>query len=131
MQPSQLSVADLGFNTITLTVSDASGNTASCHTIVQLTETIGTAEAPAMPLLRLSPNPVAGLLQWQVLGAGDFSSARLLVSDAQGRLLLSQSAVFQQAVPATLDTSALPAGVYLLSLFGDAGLVARARFCKQ
>ncbi|MCC6461209.1 MAG: T9SS type A sorting domain-containing protein, partial [Saprospiraceae bacterium] len=102
----------------------------ACQTIVQVAETIGTAETATTPHLRLSPNPATEQLLLSISGLPELAGARILVSDTQGRLLLSQPLAVQAPGQASLDVATLPAGVYFLFLLDEGGTRARTRFCK-
>jgi len=69
--------------------------------------------------LRVYPNPSSG---WVSIEAqSDAPPFGVALSDAQGRVLLSQAAAASQELPRTLDLSGYAPGVYLLHLRSQDG----------
>ncbi len=86
INPSQLSIANLGFNTITLTATDISGNENTCITIVELVDkTLGSHSLQNAQPIIVSPNPSTGIFELQV--PEDMVSARAEVTNASGQLI--------------------------------------------
>ena len=86
INPSQLSIANLGFNTITLTATDISGNENTCITIVELVDkTLGSHSLQNAQPIIVSPNPSTGIFELQV--PEDMVSARAEITNASGQLI--------------------------------------------
>lgn len=85
--PPALTSTDIGLTPVTLTVTDASGNSATCVTIVELQETTGTLDAGFEKLITIAPNPASDkvfiTVPAELLNAG----FQLRLIDLQGRIL--------------------------------------------
>ncbi len=123
VSPNQFSAADLGKNTVTLTVTDGSGNSSTCILEVEVQQLIGTSEVHfSKNDFQILPNPTAGNLQVKISKKLDFKNLHLEILDALGRVLISKNEPgggdsFQ------LDVQNLAAGRYLLRLKLDGGSV--------
>lgn len=107
---------NLGDNTVTLTVTDGSGNIATATAIVTVEDpegyctTSGTAKNLANALT-LYPNPTKGIM---TINAGGYSINKAEVYDINGRIVKS----FDKAAEITsLNISGLTAGVYFVKIF--------------
>ncbi len=82
------------------------------------------ADASAQPILRLFPNPVNGILRFNVPAV----AIGLLVRSGDGRVVMVHSA---RPFPASIDVQDLPSGAYSLEVMTAHGEVLSARFIKQ
>lgn len=92
--PAVLTMDHVGYTTVTLTVSDNSGNTKSCQTVVNLSSNFvssGVFAPDASPRISISPNPSAGRFSVSLPDGGSFE--RVAVYDAAGRLVQEKTAV--------------------------------------
>jgi hypothetical protein len=119
-----------GFTTVTHTITDPSGNTASCTSTVTVicvsnARQPGLANAP----LALYPNPGNGHCQVdlpQPAGTG----LQFRVLDATGKCWIHQPAQVGQAVQ-QIDTSPLPNGFYIIELWENDQPSGAGRWVKQ
>jgi hypothetical protein len=81
---------------------------------------IVAADDPLATLqVRVYPNPTSSWIRFEA--HSDAPAFGITLSDAQGRILLSQAATALQDQPHTLDLSDYSPGVYLLHLFSQDG----------
>ncbi|QED36395.1 HYR domain-containing protein [Antarcticibacterium arcticum] len=116
-----LSCKDLGDNTITLTVTDASGNVSTGTAIVSLT---GNCEEPGEPgedryeYIYIYPNPTTGPITFWT--PANTKIEKVEVYDQRGRFIMMQ--LFPESVLRyQMDLSGLQQAVYILHLFTSDG----------
>lgn len=106
---------DLGENTVTLTVTDASGNMATATAIITVEDTGGYCTTSGLAhnlanTLQLYPNPTTGII---TLAATGYAIDKAEVYDVNGRMVKS----FAKADGLkTVDVSALTQGIYFLKV---------------
>jgi uncharacterized delta-60 repeat protein len=110
VDPAEFTIANLGLNTVTLTASDASGNIATCTTVVNvLKPTTGVASPGADMGISLYPNPTTGLFELRMLNGR--ICTRVDVFNTSGQLVAQST----QAGPLHhFDLSGQAAGCYYL-----------------
>ncbi|MBS1616149.1 MAG: T9SS type A sorting domain-containing protein [Bacteroidetes bacterium] len=74
--------------------------------------------------VRVSPNPVAGIFSISATGAKN-QKFQTVISDMAGRVL------FQATLPAHLDMSAQPPGLYFYRVYGAEGMLQAGKFWVQ
>jgi N-acetylneuraminic acid mutarotase len=96
-----------GVTTVTWTVTDLVGNTASCSFQVTVNGGNSVAETATRPL-QLHPNPTTGLVRFDLPAA---SVARVEVLDVAGRIIMGPQVDLQRG---TIDMRSVNAGIYWL-----------------
>lgn len=91
-------------------VTDANGCVVSSGS-VEVSNTVGTAEPEWLRGVQLRPNPTSGITRIVFSSVPD-KSLDIAISDATGRIVLTQSA--DQQTKVELDCSALPDGMYFV-----------------
>ncbi len=109
--PPQLTMANLGYNSVTLTVIDASGNSTTCVITVELLEkTSGVNPLEASTGIKVFPNPSTGRFQLQMPGGRLGEHAEIF--NTAGQLVWAQTA--SPAATLDLDLSGQISGCYYL-----------------
>lgn len=112
INPPQFSVADIGVQTVVFTVVDTSGNSASCITIANISETSTTQDnTDDLLSVVLTPNPAKDQIFLKTPNAWQSASVNLQLLDTQGRVLW-QNAGFVSSI----SIEQWPAGHYYLRL---------------
>ena len=112
INPPQFSVSDIGVQTIIYIVVDASGNSSSCITIANVSETSATKDnADDLQSVVLTPNPAKDQLFLKILNTWQPETVNLQILDTQGRILW-QNAGFVSSI----SIEQWPAGHYYLRL---------------
>ena len=112
VSPAQFSVLNLGNNTVTLTVTDASGNENTCQAVVEVTQTSGSTAVAEQEWLQLSPNPANDQLIFHFSEGFSEGLVQIEISDPRGRIVVSQQLLLQKQQQQAVDISGLPAGIY-------------------
>ena len=120
LSQSQFDITDLGLNTVTVSATDFSGNTASCTATVQVLMTSGGVEAAVSEgfSARIWPNPSTHLLHINVQHSMANAVVQMGIFDANGRLLLNKNATSDHTI---WDIKDLPSGSYFLKIFNQFG----------
>lgn len=105
------SVSDAGNNTVTLTVTDDSGNTDQCTTTVTVNNTTGVEEAELLSNMLIYPNPSEGTFQVDLSSADLEKDATLTVVDKLGRVVFTIAATQSNI---SVDLGGVSNGVYLV-----------------
>lgn len=109
----------------TVCITDANGCTA-CN-VVTVSFTNGIAKNSAEKVITVSPNPSTGLFNLELKSAGSW---HIEVMNVIGKRVLTLNEETDKAVRKTIDLTALPEGVYILSVT-NSGLTHTARIIKQ
>lgn len=113
LSQSTFTTAHEGSNSVTLTVTDASGNTGSCTTAVIVQNTTGIEEAELLKALSVFPNPNNGSFVVSLSDIQLESDATISVFDRLGQTVYSTPVLS----PTTdVDLSGTAAGIYLLRI---------------
>lgn len=113
LTPDQFTVNDLGYNEVTLTVTDFAGLTDVCHTtVLVINPNTGVQNLDSEQLVHVFPNPGSGLFEIQSLGNEWIE--RLEVFDSTGRLIWSESG---SAKRRQIDLSNAAGGVYWVCIY--------------
>ncbi len=91
-------------------------------------ELVSTHSTPAIPAIRIAPNPVADILT-VFFSDKPVTDARVQVYDLRGQMVLEKN-VPDGLEACTLDVSALPAAAYLLKIRGKDRTMGQAFFVK-
>ncbi|MEZ4776651.1 MAG: T9SS type A sorting domain-containing protein [Bacteroidia bacterium] len=113
-------VADIGVQTVTLTVVDNSGNSSSCEATVTVegTTSISGHITPGLSL-SVYPNPVENVLnmQWDSPWQGKVS---IVMVNALGQIISTENKIkHSQQMEAELSFGALPSGMYIIQVSQD------------
>ncbi len=111
---------NIGENIVTLTITDAYGNTATDTAIVTVNDAENHCEAAgtleySFKDIKIYPNPTSG--SFTISGLKEEVN-RIGLYDISGRLI-------QDIVPGTADISQLNAGIYFLKISGDTGSITK------
>lgn len=112
INPPQFSVSDIGVQTIIYIVADASGNSSSCITIANVSETSATKDnADDLQSVVLTPNPAKDQVFLKIPNTWQPETVNLQILDTQGRVLW-QNAGFVSSI----RIEQWPVGHYYLRL---------------
>lgn len=117
-------VSDAGSNTVTLTVTDDSGNSNNCNTTVIINNTTGIEDVMLANSLNLFPNPTNAALTLQT----ETELSQVWLTDLRGRKLLPLQCIGSQW---HADLTILPAGIYLLEALTKEGTRGVRKVVKQ
>ncbi len=123
VSPSTFDITNVGSNTVTLTVTDESGNSNTCTSTVYALNNTGIEEEQLAQQFQIFPNPTNGSFNVDLTGLFLERDARLSVIDAVGKTVVSR-ALTSQLTPVELH-SAEP-GIYLVQLLNN-GIMATKR----
>jgi|GEM_PF-6120090 len=131
LSQSSFTAADLGSNSVVLTVTDPSGNTSTCTTTVDVQDT--TMSGLADGLLdninaSFYPNPTEGivLLRWEDANAYLGMEVNIRVSNTLGQMILEDSWVVESNLEEhTYDLDTTPTGTYFFELRFEGGRLLR------
>lgn len=123
VSPSSFSVSDVGNNTVTLTVTDGSGNTDQCTTTVTVNNTTGVEEAELLSNMLIYPNPSEGIFKVDLSSADLDEDATLSVVDKLGRVVFTTAAIQSNM---NIDLAGITGGVYLVRVENE-GITASKR----
>ena len=115
LEPAQFTEADLGPNSVTLTVVDAAGNQQSCTATVIVTQIVGAFEQLGQSSVQIMPNPVSDRFFVKIFNQSDLGGLRLELLDAQGRVLVREFQTVSKNL-ISVDARNLAAGVYFLRM---------------
>ena len=116
VSPSTFSINDVGSNTVTLTVTDESGNSNACTATVYALNNTGIEDDNLSNSLELFPNPSNGRFNLDLNDIQVGDNASLTVLDNLGRILLSQSIGSKVT---QFDLGNIQAGVYRVKIIND------------
>lgn len=125
--PSAFSIGNAGANTVTLTVTDESGNSSTCTSSVYALNNTGIEEDRLANRMNLFPNPSDGSFQLNLSGVDLQRNAFIHIIDALGRTVYT-SPVTRNTFQ--IDLQEAEPGMYLVSLNND-GIVASKRIAIQ
>ena len=132
--PNTFTIADLGINLVTLTVTDENGNSSSCMANVTVEEFSTSLFRPLEGLshisLELFPNPADHLLSFR-WGSDTYGELSVSIVDQMGKTVLSS--IYHKGkspLESQLDVQQLASGVYLLRVQQGAE-VQVARFVRR
>ncbi|MFP9097646.1 T9SS type A sorting domain-containing protein [Flavobacterium sp. RHBU_24] len=113
---------DIGENTVTLTVTDAAGHTATTTAVVTVTDPNNYCETSATAAnfanaVTLYPNPANSVL---TIAASGYSIAKVALYDLNGRHVHTING--NANGPLTVDVSGLSAGIYMVKLYSADGV---------
>jgi uncharacterized delta-60 repeat protein len=112
INPPQFSVSDIGVQTIVFIVVDASGNSSSCITIANVSETSATKDnAEDLQSVVLTPNPAKDQVFLKIPNTWQHETVNLQILDTQGRVLWQNTGFVS---PISIEQ--WPAGHYYLRL---------------
>jgi hypothetical protein len=97
--------------------------------IVKLSPESSATTTPLAYPLAIYPNPAQQSISLQFPVAA--SALNVCISDVLGRSMIRQTGMITKAGSITLEVSALPAGVYLVSAVDEEGQVFSGRFMRQ
>jgi hypothetical protein len=118
--PSAGSSVGLGATTVSITVSDSSGNTDTCNFQLMVDPTLGVTENLFTNTISLIPNPATETVVIEASKA--ISIEHIILFDIHGRKLREQRGQFSQN-SVTLDISFLEAAAYFIEIKTDRGRV--------
>jgi hypothetical protein len=114
---------DLGLNPVTLMVVDASGNTDSCSSIVNVIDSSAfcalsaTTISQMESMIHVYPNPVSSILN---IESKEGSIQQLRLTSLAGQLILDKN-ITNSPNNLKLDLSSFPNAVYLLTIITEEG----------
>ena len=115
INPPQFSTNDIGVQTVYYTVTDASGNSSSCFSVVTVSGISATKNnADDLEGILLTPNPVKDQVSIRIPAHLQQESLNLQLLDAQGRILWQNIGFV-----ATINVTHWPVGHYFLRVEKD------------
>jgi hypothetical protein len=111
----------IGINIITLTATDACGNSSSCEVLVTVDDDLSIGEQ-ALQSINIYPNPASETL-FVDLTSTDVSNFTLTVYDMAGKLLIEQ--IHNEATLVELDVTHLATGMYQIRIKDENNILVR------
>jgi hypothetical protein len=111
----------IGINIITLTATDACGNSSSCEVLVTVDDDLSIGEQ-ALQSINIYPNPASETL-FVDLTSTDVSNFTLTVYDMAGKLLIEQ--IHNEATLVELDVTHLATGMYQIRIKNENNILVR------
>lgn len=128
LSQSDFDCTDLGDTTITVTITDANGNTADCTAVVTVTDPLGVCVAGVNDnvldqLVGLFPNPTSG--QVTLVNNSNLALEKATITDVNGRII-QQIDLTDSGDTTTLSLDRLASGLYFVQInTGDSSTVKR------
>jgi hypothetical protein len=110
--------SDIGINNISVTVTDSSGNTSSCSSMITIIDITGfPPDHVALEIFDITPNPSEGIIHLPAA----FLSCQISIFDLSGKALFHSG----QIQNTELDLSSLPGGFYTLRVMNGNQVIHR------
>lgn len=127
LSQSMFTTADLGTNSVVLTVTDSSGNTSTCTTTVEVQDSNMTAISDGLMehlTIAFFPNPTDGvvLLRWEDANSYLGEQVKIRVTNTLGQLILQEKWIVGSNLEEhRYDLKSFPNGTYIFELELEAG----------
>ncbi len=118
LSQSDFTCLDFGANTVTVTITDANGNTASCDAIVTVTDPLdvcelGVNDSVLDRLVGLFPNPTSG--QLTLVNNSNLNLENAIVTDVNGRTI-QQIDLSDAGTTTNISLDRLASGLYFVQI---------------